>query len=168
MGRVVAPYAKNLEKLGIQVNTKVVDFAVLQKRLDVFDFEVISHRTVGSDTPGTELFERFSSRAAHTEGSGNLMGVADPAVDALLEQVIAARTRPQLVTAVRALDRVLRFGYYSVPHWYGAVHRVAWRNGLFEQPSVAPRYYQPEAWATSVWWATTLNRTALAQTRGAR
>jgi microcin C transport system substrate-binding protein len=166
MGRVVTPYAKNLEKLGIQVNTKVVDFAVLQKRLDVFDFEVISNRTVGSDTPGTELFERFSSRAARTEGSGNLMGVSDPAVDALLEQVIAARTRPQLVTAVRALDRVLRFGHYSVPHWFGAVHRVAWRNGRFEQPTVAPRYYQPESWAVSTWWATTLNRNALAQTRG--
>ena len=163
MARVVTPYAKNLEKLGIQVTTKMVDFAVLQKRLDVFDFEVISNRTVGSDTPGTELFERFGSRAARTEGSGNLMGVTDPAVDALLEHVIAARTRPQLITAVRALDRVLRFGHYSVPHWYGAVHRVAWRNGRFEQPSVAPRYYQPEPWAVSTWWATTQNRLSTAK-----
>lgn len=165
MARVVTPYAKNLEKLGIQVTTKMVDFAVLQKRLDVFDFEIISNRTVGSDTPGTELFERFGSRAARTEGSGNLMGVADPAVDALLDQVIAARTRPQLVTAVRALDRVLRFGHYSVPHWYGAVHRVAWRNGRFEQPPLAPKFYQPEPWAVSTWWATVQNRNELAESR---
>ena len=165
MARVVTPYAKNLEKLGIRVTTKMVDFAVLQKRLDVFDFEVISNRTVGSDTPGTELFERFGSRAARTEGSGNLMGVSDPAIDALLDQVIAARTRPQLITAVRALDRVLRFGHYSVPHWYGAVHRVAWRNGRFEQPALAPKYYQPEPWAVSTWWATIQNRSTLAQSR---
>lgn len=165
MARVVTPYAKNLEKLGIRVTTKMVDFAVLQKRLDVFDFEVISNRTVGSDTPGTELFERFGSRAARTEGSGNLMGVSDPAIDALLDQVIAARTRPQLIIAVRALDRVLRFGHYSVPHWYGAVHRVAWRNGRFEQPALAPKYYQPELWAVSTWWATIQNRSTLAQSR---
>ena len=165
MARVVTPYAKNLEKLGIRVTTKVVDFAVLQRRLDVFDFEVISNRTVGSDTPGTELFERFGSRAARTEGSGNLMGVSDPAIDALLDQVIAARTRPQLIIAVRALDRVLRFGHYSVPHWYGAVHRVAWRNGRFEQPALAPKYYQPEPWAVSTWWATIQNRSTLAQSR---
>ena len=165
MGRVVTPFAKNLEKLGIVVTTKTVDFAVLQKRLDVFDFEIISNRIMGSDTPGTELFERFGSRAARTEGSGNLMGIADPAVDALLEHVIAARSRAQLITAVRALDRVLRFGHYSVPHWYGAVHRVAWRNGRFEQPANAPIYYQPESWAVSTWWATVQNRNELALSR---
>ena len=162
MGRVVTPFAKNLEKLGFRVSVRVVDFAVLQKRLDVFDFEIISNRTVGSETPGTELMERFGSRAARTEGSANLMGVRDPAVDALLAQVIGARNRPQLVTAVRALDRVLRFGFYSVPHWYGGVHRVAWRAGRFEQPPLPPRYYQPESWATATWWATPANRDAVA------
>jgi microcin C transport system substrate-binding protein len=161
MGRVVTPYAKNLEKLGFKVNYKVIDFAVLQKRLDVFDFEIISNRNVGSESPGTELFERFGSKAAQTEGSANYMGIDDPAVDALLQKVTAASTRPQLVTAVRALDRVLRHGHYSVPHWYGGVHRVAWRNGRFEMPARAPRYYQPEAWATSTWWATIKNRVDL-------
>ena len=152
MGRVVTPYAKNLEKLG---------FAVLQKRLDVFDFEIISNRNVGSESPGTELFERFGSKAAQTEGSANYMGINDPAVDALLQKVTAASTRPQLVIAVRALDRVLRHGHYSVPHWYGGVHRVAWRNGRFEMPQRLPKYYQPEALATSTWWATIKNRVDL-------
>jgi microcin C transport system substrate-binding protein len=161
MGRVVTPYAKNLEKLGFKVNYKVIDFAILQKRLDVFDFEIISNRNVGSESPGTELFERFGSKAAQTEGSANYMGISDPAVDALLQKVIAANTRAQLVTAVRALDRVLRHGHYSVPHWYGGVHRVAWRNGRFELPRITPRYYQPEAWATSTWWATIKNRVDL-------
>lgn len=157
MGRVVTPYAKNLEKLGIQVNYRVIDFAILQKRMDVFDFEVISNRLIGSEAPGTELLERYGSKAADVEGSSNVIGLKDPAVDAILDQVISAQTRPQLVARLRALDRVLRHGHYAVPHWYSGVHRVAWRAGRFEQPAVTPRYYQPEAWVTSVWWASPAN-----------
>ena len=153
MGRVVTPFSRNLEKLGIAVQTKVVDFAILQKRMDVFDFEVISSRTVGSEAPGVELVDRFGSRAADTEGSSNVIGLKDPAVDALLERVVAAQSRPELVSALRALDRVLRFGHYVVPHWYGSVHRVAWRAGVFERPPVTPRFYQPESWIISTWWA---------------
>ncbi len=157
MGRVVTPYAKNLEKLGFKVNYKVIDFAVLQKRMDAFDFEIISNRIGGSEAPGTELLERFGSKAAETEGSSNVIGVKDPAVDALLDKVVAAQTRPQLTAALKALDRVLRHGHYAVPHWYGSVHRVSWRAGRFEQPDITPRYYQPEIWVTSTWWGSTAN-----------
>ena len=160
MGRVVTPYAKNLEKLGIAVNYKVVDFAILQKRLDVFDFEIISNRLVGSEAPGTELLERYGSAAADVEGSSNVIGLKNPAVDALLEQMLSAHTRAELVPRLRALDRVLRHGHYSVPHWYSSVHRVAWRAGRFEQPAQTPRYYQPENWVTTVWWASEANRRA--------
>ncbi len=160
MGRVVTPMAKNLEKLGIAVNYKVIDFAILQKRLDVFDFEVISSRTVGSEAPGTELLERFGSKAADIEGSSNVIGIKDPAVDALLDKVISAQTRPELVTSVRALDRVLRHGHYVVPHWYGGVHRVAYRAGRFEPPTVMPRYYQPENWIIATWWGSPANLSA--------
>jgi len=160
MGRVVTPYARNLEKLGFTVNYKVIDFAILQKRLDVFDFEIISNRMVGSEAPGTELLERYGSKAADTEGSSNVIGLKSPAVDALLDQVISARTRPELVARLRALDRVLRHGHYAVPHWYSGVHRVAWRAGRFEQPAITPRYYQPDAWAISAWWASQANRSA--------
>jgi microcin C transport system substrate-binding protein len=153
MGRVVTPYAKNLAKLGMRVNYKVIDFAILQKRMDVFDFEIISNRLVGSESPGTELLERFGSKAALTEGSSNVIGLQNPAVDALLDQIISSHTRPELVARVRALDRVLRHGHYAVPHWYSSVHRVAYRAGLFEQPALMPRYYQPETWITSTWWA---------------
>jgi microcin C transport system substrate-binding protein len=157
MGRVVTPFARNLEKLGIQASYKVIDFAILQKRLDVFDFEVISNRSVGSEAPGTELLERFGSKAASVEGSSNLMGVRDPAVDALIDKVVSAQTRPQLVAAARALDRVLRHGHYTVPHWYGSVHRVAYRAGRFETPNITPRYYQPEGWILATWWASPAN-----------
>ena len=153
MGRVVTPFAKNLEKLGIQVQYKVIDFALLQKRMDVFDFDVVSNRTVGSEAPGTELLERFGSKSADAEGSGNVLGLKDPAVDALLDKVVSATTRPQLVASLRALDRVLRHGHYVVPHWYGAVHRVSWRAAAFDRPPVLPRYYQPEALVTTVWWS---------------
>ena len=157
MGRVVTPFAKNLEKLGFKVVYKVVDFAVLQKRMDVFDFELVSNRIGGSEAPGTELLERFGSKSADTEGSSNIIGVKDPVVDALLDKVVAAQTRGQLVAACKALDRVLRHGHYSVPHWYGSVHRVAWRAGRFEQPNITPRFYQPESWIQSTWWATPAN-----------
>jgi microcin C transport system substrate-binding protein len=153
MGRVVTPYAKNLEKLGFKVNYKVIDFAILQKRMDVFDFEIISNRNVGSESPGTELLERFGAKAADTEGSGNVIGLKNPAVDALLDQVVTAQTREELVPRLRVLDRLLRWGHYAVPHWYSGIHRVAYRNGKFEQPATLPRYYQPEFWVTSTWWA---------------
>ena len=159
MGRVVTPFAKNLEKLGIQVQYKVIDFALLQKRMDVFDFDIISNRTVGSEAPGTELLERFGSKSADVEGSGNVLGLKDPVVDALLDKAVSASTRPELVASLRALDRVLRHGHYVVPHWYGAVHRVSWRAAAFDRPASLPRYYQPEALVTTVWWSKSTNAT---------
>jgi microcin C transport system substrate-binding protein len=157
MGRVVTPFEKNLQKLGIGLNYRVVDSAVLQKRMDVFDFEVISERTLGSEAPGTELVERFGSKSAQTEGGSNYMGVRDPAVDALLEHVVSATSKDQLRASLKALDRVLRHGYYAVPHWYSSVHRVAWRNGLFERSETTPRYFQPEPWILLTWWASPAN-----------
>ena len=91
----------------------------------------------------------------------------ESAAIASLDKAVAAQTRPQLVAALKALDRVLRHGHYSVPHWYGSVHRVAWRSGRFERPAVTPRYYQPETWASSTWWATIDNRATLAATKRA-
>lgn len=161
MSRIVQPWAKNLEKLGVKIRFRVVDYAILQKRQDVFDFDMVSVRILGSESPGVELLERYGSKAATTEGSSNLMGIRDPVVDALLEKVVAAQTRPQLVTALRALDRVLRHGHYSIPAWYGATHRVSYRTNRFERPKVAPTFYQPEVWIQSTWWATEANRKGL-------
>ncbi|MGC3964848.1 MAG: extracellular solute-binding protein [Rhodocyclaceae bacterium] len=153
MSRVVTPYTQALTKLGIQTSYRMADFALLQKRLDVFDFDLTSIRTVGSEAPGSELIDRYSSQAAKTEGSGNLAGVSDPAVDALLREAVAVKTRPELVSHLRALDRVLRWGYYFVPHWYQSSFRIAYRANKFGQPAVMPKYYQPENWVVSTWWA---------------
>ncbi len=168
MGRVVSPYTQALAKLGIKVNYKVIDFAILQKRQDVFDFDVISVRQVGSEAPGTELRERYGSKSADTEGSGNLIGIKNPAVDLLIDKATAATTRAELVVTLQALDRVLRHGHYVVPHWYGGVHRVAYRGGKFEQPSITPRYYQPESWITSTWWSKAGRSKAAANSGGAK
>jgi microcin C transport system substrate-binding protein len=163
MGRVVTPFAKNLEKLGIQVQYKVIDFALLQKRMDVFDFDIVSNRTVGSEAPGTELLERYGSRSADVEGSGNVIGLKDSAVDSLLDKVVSATSRPELVTSLRALDRVLRHGHYVVPHWYGAVHRVSWRAKAFARPADLPRFYQPEKLVTTVWWSPDASATLISK-----
>jgi microcin C transport system substrate-binding protein len=74
-------------------------------------------------------------------------------VDALIEKALAATTRPQLVAALRALDRVLRFGHYAIPEWYQSSFRTAWHAGKFGQPEQMPLYYQPENWILSAWWA---------------
>ncbi len=152
MGRVVAPYTQTLAKLGIKANYRIVDPSVYEKRVKSFNFEMISYRTLGQLTPGSEL-RRYESKYAQTEGSSNINGISDPVVDELLAKVMEARDRKTLTVAVRTLDRVLRHGYYDVPHWYSSVHRVAYHAHKFEQPAEPPLYYQAEPWAMSTWWA---------------
>jgi microcin C transport system substrate-binding protein len=150
--RLLTPYFQAVGKLGIEGEYRRADFALIQKRLDVFDFDLFTVRVPGREAPGAELFDRFGSQSADTEGSGNLQGVRDPAVDALLELVVSSKTRPELVARLRALDRVLRHGYYMIPQYYSSTYRVSYRSGKFEQPEVKPLYYAAEDWVTSTWW----------------
>ncbi len=151
--RVVTPFQKALEKLGITLTFRSVDFSLAKQKMDAFDFELTSLRIPGNSAPGTELFERWGSEAARTPGSSNIWGLADPAVDALLRQATAATTRDQLRTALRALDRVLRHGHFSVPHYYGSAFLIGYRPGRFQLPSVVPPYYDAHQWAVATWWA---------------
>ncbi|WP_370646828.1 extracellular solute-binding protein [Cupriavidus sp. UGS-1] len=151
MSRVITTYVRNLEKLGIQVHQRTTDFALYQKRLEDFDFDVVSIRFPDSQSPGNELRDRFTSEAASTPGSDNLFGLKSPAVDKLVDQVLRAHTRKDLVNASRALDRVLMHGYYVVPNWYSASHRVAYRRELV-YPQRLPYYYTAEGWVLSSWW----------------
>jgi microcin C transport system substrate-binding protein len=150
--RVISPWFQALAKLGIQGEYRRADFALIQKRLDVFDFDLFTIRAPGREAPGAELVDRFYSQSAKTEGSSNLIGVSDPAVDALINLVVAASTRPELVARLRALDRVLRHGHYAVPQWFSNTYRIAYRSGKFEQPKVMPQYYAPEDWVIGTWW----------------
>ena len=150
--RIVGPFQKALEKLGITLTYRVVDFSLSKQKMDAFDFEVTTLRLPGSTAPGGELLELFGSKAAQTPGSSNIWGIADPAVDALLQKVVTATTRPELSAAMRALDRVLTHGYYSVPQYYGDAFLIGYRPTRFGLPPVIPPYYQADTWAMSTWW----------------
>ena len=156
--RVATPFQTALQKLGIQMSFRTVDFSLAQQRMDDFQFEMTTTRLPGSTAPGGELIERFGSKAAATPGSSNVWGIADPAVDVLLGKVVAATTRPALSAAVRALDRVLAHGHYSVPQYYGDAFLIGYRPGPFVLPAMVPPYYQPDTWALSTWWASPANR----------
>jgi len=151
--RITTPFFQALGKLGIQGEYRRADFALIQKRLDVFDFDLFTIRIPGQESPGAELMDRFSSQAADTEGSGNLIGIKDPAVDAILEQVVSATTHADQVARLRALDRVLRHNHYVVPQYFSSTFRIAYRAGKFEQPKVMPQYYTPEEWVIGTWWS---------------
>lgn len=150
--RLVAPYFQALAKLGITGEYRRADFALIRKRLDVFDYDIFTVRIPGNESPGAELLDRFGSQSADTEGSSNLIGVRDPAIDALVSLAVSSRTRPELVARLRALDRVLRHQYFVIPQWYASTFRIAYRAGKFDQPKVMPQYYQAEDWVISTWW----------------
>jgi microcin C transport system substrate-binding protein len=151
MEPVVAAYARNLAKLGIKVDFRMVDYALIQKRYDAFDFDVTTLRYPGVQVPGVEQVSRFGSKAADQQGSDNMLGLKSPAVDAILNALVHAQTREQLVDATHALDRVLMNGYYVVPHWFSTTHRVAYKRTL-RFPVTLPLYYSAEEWIVSTWW----------------
>ena len=156
--RIVGPFQKALEKLGITMTYRIVDFSLGKQKMDAFDFDITTLRLPGSTAPGGELLEIFGSKAAATPGSANVWGIADPAVDVLLQKVVTAKTRPELSAAMRALDRVLTHGYYSVPQYYGDAFLIGYRPGRFVLPATIPPYYQPDIWAMSAWWASPSNK----------
>ena len=146
--RILAPYIRNLERLGITTSIRLVDATQYQERMKSFDFDMAVRRYVMSSTPGVELRNYFGSKAADTKGSANLSGIADPTVDALIEKVVAAPTREEMYVAARALDRVLRAGNYWVSHWYKATHTVAyWAK--FAKPKFKPKYSRG---IIDTWW----------------
>jgi microcin C transport system substrate-binding protein len=151
MEPVVATFQRNLQKLGIVASYRTVDFALIQKRLDAFDFDTTIIRLPDVQIPGTEQETRFGSKSADQQGSDNLWGLKSPAVDQIVHTLIGAQTREQLVDATHALDRVLMHGYYVIPQWYSASHRIAFKNTL-AYPATLPLYYTADGWITSTWW----------------
>ena len=148
--RVISAYVRNLEKLGVQVDIRTSDFALHQKRMNEYDFDMTTVRFQDSQNPGNELWDRFGSQAAKEKGSDNVIGVQSPVVDALIDEITKAQNREQLRTATRALDRVLWNSYYVVPQWYNPTHRVAFRHEMrYPEP---PLYYSAEAWIMQNWW----------------
>jgi microcin C transport system substrate-binding protein len=142
-----APLIKNLAILGIDATLRIVDPAQYMGRRNDFDFDITMDRMSFSTTPGDALRTYFSSAAADAKGSQNLAGIADPAVDALIDRIIGAETRNELVVAARALDRILRAGQYWIAQWHRAAHPIAYWD-VFAHPESPPFYARgvPETW----------------------
>jgi microcin C transport system substrate-binding protein len=145
--RIASPWINNLKRLGVDARIRVVDTAQYQNRMDSFDFEVTSEIWGQSDSPGNEQRDYWGSAAADVPGSRNTPGIKDPVVDALIDKVIAAESREGLEAAVRALDRVLLWGHYVVPHFVDDGYRVAYRN-KFERAEILPE----EGPDFMAWW----------------
>lgn len=157
--RITGPYAENLKRIGINATQRMVDPAQYERRMKSFDFDSAVQRYALRLTPGIELRNFWGSDAAKIDGSFNLAGIADPVVDALADKVMAATSRAELVTATRAIDRVLRTGHYWVPHWFKASHTIAYWN-KFSRPAKKPPY---EAGIIDTWWYDSAKATALAE-----
>ena len=151
--RVVAPWTRNLEKLGVQLRFRPVDFALYQQRLRTFDFDIISLAYGGTSTPGAEYADLFGSQAARTEDSGNHTGLANPAVDALIERMTAASDRASFTAACRALDRAVSHSHVLIPQWSATTHRMAYNAWRLARPAQMPPYASGEVWAIDTWWA---------------
>ena len=142
------PFIQNLGKLGIQSGMRIVDAAQYKSRTDAFDFDVVTAASGGSTTPGADLRVAFTSQAASQNASRNLAGISDPVVDALVETIAGAKSREDLNAACRALDRVLRAGYYWVPMWYRDTYWVAYWDA-FARPERQPKL---GVGAPGTWW----------------
>ncbi len=126
--RVALPYIQDIQRLGIDVRARSVDPAQYQHLTDDFDFDMLLLIYPETDVPGNELRDYISCAAAKAQGSSNEPGICDPAVDAMIEKVVTAQDRPTLVTAARALDRVLLWRWYTVPNYDNQSFHVAWWN----------------------------------------
>ena len=145
--RIVQAFARNLERLGIAVNIRLVDPAQYQNRIQDFDFDMMWGGFGQSLSPGNEQRDFWGSDAADVAGSRNLIGIRDAVVDDLIEAVVAASDREALIAACRALDRVLLWGHYVVPLWHLRSYRVAYWD-IFGRPEITARYDHgfPSAW----------------------
>ena len=135
--RIVQPYLRNLERLGIRGTIRLVDSAQYTRRLDGFDYDIVVGNFAQSESPGNEQRDFWGSDAADREGSTNLIGVKSPAIDTLIDRVIFAKDRAELVAATRALDRVLLWNEFVVPQWYSPTVRIAYWD-RYGQPKVLP------------------------------
>jgi microcin C transport system substrate-binding protein len=146
--RILAPLVKNLKLLGVDASIRIVDEAQYQSRRESFNYDILSSRFASGVTPGTDLRVFFGTASANAPGSFNISGVASPAIDALIEQVVSAESRKQLDVAGRALDRVLRAEHFWVPNWHKGSHWIAhWDR--FGWPAIKPKY---DRGIVDTWW----------------
>jgi microcin C transport system substrate-binding protein len=151
--RVVSPWIRNLEKLGVALNFRPVDFALYQQRFQKKQFEIISLNYPGTNTPGQDYVDLFGSKSADVEDSGNLSGIKNPAVDELLRRMTSAQTKAELLPACRALERVIMHSHILIPQWTAGTHRIVYNAWRLQPTATMPPYAPGEAWAIDTWWA---------------
>ncbi len=137
--RMVLPFIQNLKRLGIEARLRIVDPQQYVNRTNEFDFDMTITSLRQSSSPGNEQRDFWHSSEADRHGSRNLMGIKDPVVDELISLVISAPNREQLVYRTRALDRVLLWGHYVIPHFHSQTFRIAYWN-KFKRPEISPKY----------------------------
>ena len=131
------PYLRNLERLGVKGTIRMVDSAQYTRRLNVFDYDIVVGNFAQSDSPGNEQRDYWGSDAADREGTTNLIGIKSAAIDKLIDRVIFAKDREELIAATNALDRVLLWNDFVVPQWYSPKARIAYWN-RYGQPTTLP------------------------------
>jgi microcin C transport system substrate-binding protein len=156
--RVTQPFIQNLAQIGVKARMRTIDPAQYQKRMDQFDYDMTVNLVAESLSPGNEQRDFWSSKRADVNGSQNLGGLKDPVVDALVEKIIAAKSRDDLVNATRALDRVLQWGFYYIPHWNAPFDRIAYWS-KYAHPQVMPPY----GLTFDTWWYDPQKAAALTQ-----
>ena len=148
--RIVLPYKPGLDRLGINMTVRIVDDAQYENRLRQWDYDIVVASWGQSLSPGNEQRDFWGSEAAARPGSRNVVGIKNPAVDALIERVVFAKSRDELVVATKALDRVLLWNHYVIPQWtYGKVRTARWDR--FGRPAELPKYGN-SAFPTIWWW----------------
>ncbi len=148
--RVFLFYKPSLERVGINVSVRTVDEAQYENRLRSWDFDIITYAWGESLLPGNEQHDYWGSQAAGQPGSENVIGIKNPAVDAMIDKIVAAKTPGELTAATRALDRVLLWNHYVVPQWSYSFLRTA-RWDRFSRPQTMPKYGLA-AFPTLWWW----------------
>ena len=137
--RLALAYARNLARIGVTANVRLVDEVQYQRRRTRFDFDMMLGTWTASPSPGNEELARWGSASANAEGAYNISGVASPAVDATIAAMLAAKSKEDFVAAVRALDRVLISGFYIVPLYYAPSQWIAYSARL-GRPETTPLF----------------------------
>ncbi len=145
--RIILPFIENLKAVGIDATLNMVDPAEYEERQERFDYDIVSGRYVLPVSPSVELNVLFGSKSADDPGSANLSGIADPVIDEIIQQVLAAQDRETLDARVRALDRVLRDRMIWIPNWFKGEHWVAYWD-VFDHPAIKPPYNR----GVDFWW----------------
>ena len=151
--RTIAPWMRNLEKLGITLRFRSVDFALYQQRLQKFDFDITSIAYGGTNNPGQEFADLFGSQTADTEDSGNFAGVKNPAIDAFITAMTSAKTQAELLPACHALERAIAHSHVLIPQWTAPTHRMAYNAWRVALPDTVPPYSSGEGWVMDTGWA---------------